>query len=167
MKPFAVAIALLIAVVGGAFVVSSRNGPSLADPVPNMTVMLTSGEIRQLYDYQGKPTVLHFWATWCAPCVKEFPSLLRLAKEHPEWQLVLISADEKVAPIAPFMQKMEDMSGIPLGSMPQLVQVWDEGKRISQDTFQVVSYPETIFLSPNMRPVHKVVGAITPEDWPR
>lgn len=166
MKPYNFIGLLLIVIAVGIYAMTSRNTLSPTKPVPNMTLILTSGEIDQLYDYQGHPTVLHFWATWCGPCKKEFPRLLRLAKKHPQWQLILISVDEKMEAVPPFMKKIEGLSGISLASMPKLVQVWDKGKHISQDTFQVVSYPETIFLSSDMRPLHKVVGPIKPEDWP-
>lgn len=39
------------------------------------------GEEHTLQQFRGKRILLHFWATWCAPCVTELPSLNRLAKE--------------------------------------------------------------------------------------
>ena len=37
-----------------------------------------SGKEINLKDYIGKLTIINFWATWCAPCKKEMPSLDRL-----------------------------------------------------------------------------------------
>ena len=37
-----------------------------------------------LADYKGKLLILNFWATWCAPCKKEMPSLEKLSKKYPE-----------------------------------------------------------------------------------
>ena len=34
-----------------------------------------------LKDYQGKLVIINFWATWCAPCKKEMPSLDNLNKD--------------------------------------------------------------------------------------
>jgi thiol-disulfide isomerase/thioredoxin len=38
------------------------------------------GRTIALRDYLGRPTVVNFWATWCAPCVQEMPYLDEIAK---------------------------------------------------------------------------------------
>ena len=37
-----------------------------------------------LDDFKGKLLILNFWATWCAPCKEEMPSLEELSKKYPE-----------------------------------------------------------------------------------
>lgn len=57
----------------------------------------------------GKVLVVNFWATWCAPCRKEMPELVALAKRlGPNTKLILISADEagKKAEAAAFLTKL-------------------------------------------------------------
>ncbi|MGQ0657439.1 MAG: TlpA family protein disulfide reductase [Chromatiales bacterium] len=49
---------------------------ALRQPAP----LLALDEGKTLADYRGRWVVLHFWATWCAPCVKELPSLDRLSE---------------------------------------------------------------------------------------
>src|SRR6476661_5696010 len=39
------------------------------------------GEI-SLADFKGTPVLVNLWATWCAPCVKELPTLNALAHKH-------------------------------------------------------------------------------------
>lgn len=47
-------------------------------PVPEITFLDEEGNERTLKDFQGRVVVLNLWATWCAPCRKEMPSLDRL-----------------------------------------------------------------------------------------
>jgi thiol-disulfide isomerase/thioredoxin len=41
-----------------------------------------SGRALKLSDYKGKVVLLNFWATWCPPCRKEVPDLIRLQREY-------------------------------------------------------------------------------------
>ena len=46
-----------------------------------------------LREYLGRPTVVNFWATWCAPCVQEMPYLDAIAKNSPKLGFVGIGID--------------------------------------------------------------------------
>ena len=52
-----------------------------AKPVPGIELLDAEGGAQSLEQYRGKVVVLNFWATWCAPCRKEMPSLDRLQAE--------------------------------------------------------------------------------------
>ena len=54
------------------------------EPAPVSDVEFTDpkGGTHTLADYKGKVVLLNFWATWCAPCREEMPSLDALQKEH-------------------------------------------------------------------------------------
>ena len=48
-----------------------------------------------LGNFTGKPTLVNLWATWCAPCVKELPTLDRLAATHNgDLNVVAVSQDD-------------------------------------------------------------------------
>lgn len=47
-----------------------------------------------LADFRGRPVLLNLWATWCAPCIKEMPSLDRLARENAATLTVLAVAQD-------------------------------------------------------------------------
>jgi thiol-disulfide isomerase/thioredoxin len=48
-------------------------------PLPDFQFRLPDGTVKTIADYAGKGVVLNLWATWCAPCVAEMPSLDALA----------------------------------------------------------------------------------------
>ena len=47
-----------------------------------------------LASYRGRVVLLNFWATWCAPCIEELPSLLQLHQDEPGLAVVAVSIDE-------------------------------------------------------------------------
>ena len=52
-------------------------------PAPDFQLPLLDGEtLVSPGDYAGRPLFLNFWATWCAPCVRELPALAEFAAEH-------------------------------------------------------------------------------------
>jgi cytochrome c biogenesis protein CcmG, thiol:disulfide interchange protein DsbE len=51
--------------------------PRIGTAAPAFTVQDSDGKLA-LTDFHGKVVVLNFWASWCAPCVEEMPSLVQL-----------------------------------------------------------------------------------------
>ncbi len=51
--------------------------------VPDVVSLDETGAERRLSDHLGRFVLLNFWATWCIPCVKEMPALLRVSQR---WQ---------------------------------------------------------------------------------
>ena len=64
---------------------------------PPMTQPLTDedGEVFTLDNLRGRPLLINFWASWCAPCIAEMPSLQKAAEQlHPDGiDVLLISLD--------------------------------------------------------------------------
>jgi len=50
-------------------------------PISSLIFEDFAGKEINLKDFQGKLVVINFWATWCAPCKKEMPSLDKLSKD--------------------------------------------------------------------------------------
>ncbi|MFK7887175.1 MAG: TlpA family protein disulfide reductase, partial [Gammaproteobacteria bacterium] len=49
-----------------------------------------AGDDKTLATWQGKPLVVNFWATWCAPCRKEIPLLKALQTEYTDEDLTIV-----------------------------------------------------------------------------
>ncbi|HKX99768.1 MAG TPA: TlpA disulfide reductase family protein, partial [Steroidobacteraceae bacterium] len=57
---------------------------------PDITLADRDGKPRSLSEWNGKPQVINFWATWCAPCRREIPMLNALASDGAWPEIVLI-----------------------------------------------------------------------------
>lgn len=65
--------------------------------VPEVSFADAAGQPKTLADYSGKVVLLNIWATWCAPCRKEMPTLDRLQEKlgGPDFEVVALSMDRK------------------------------------------------------------------------
>lgn len=69
---------------------------------------LTPADLGKLLADSPQPVVVNVWATWCVPCVEEFPELLAWAKANSHRaRLVLVSADfsSRLALVVRFLQE--------------------------------------------------------------
>ncbi len=60
-------------------------------PAPEFSAFSLDGEPRTLDDFQGKVILLNIWATWCAPCQQEMPSMQRLREAVPDDDFVILA----------------------------------------------------------------------------
>jgi thiol-disulfide isomerase/thioredoxin len=62
-----------------------------------------------LADFNGRPIIVNFWATWCAPCKHEIPSFVELVDKYREQQLTVlgISVDDRPEDLLPFAEEFK------------------------------------------------------------
>jgi len=60
----------------------SLPGEPMAQALPDVTLLDTSGAPVSLAELRGRPLVLNFWATWCPPCDEEMPALEALHQQQ-------------------------------------------------------------------------------------
>lgn len=164
-------ILLMAAIIVGAgltFWLDGSQSPSTSSVSPQITTEKISGEEFPQFgfvdlngkkhdskDYKGKIIVLNFWATWCAPCIVEFPKLIKLAKDNPDIILIALSSDINDDKINQFLKKN------PVAEKNFIV-ARDNKRKITTDIFKTYKLPETIIVSPSGVIVKKVLGDI---DW--
>ena len=51
----------------------------------------TDGQLRDLSEFRGELLIVHFWASWCTPCIEEMPAIQRLQKALNGYPSVLVS----------------------------------------------------------------------------
>lgn len=121
-------------------------------PVPKAAFIDGSGRQRRLFEFRGKGVVLNFWATWCAPCIREMPALDRLQVELADdgVQVVTLSEDRGGSEVVKrFFGKIQ------IGNLPGFIDVRSRVLR----AFGVVGLPTTILIDHGGMEIGRVVGA--------
>ncbi len=132
-------------------------------PAPDFTFTTLEGNQLTFSSFKDKIVILNFWATWCAPCLREFPTLLELTEKNAEDTVLLaVSVDEKPAQIAPFLKRFDETARDRL-KRPNVVIATDPQRKIVQDLFGTTMFPETFIIGPDMTIRHKIVGEIERE----
>jgi thiol-disulfide isomerase/thioredoxin len=122
-----------------------------AKEIPAATFVDGDGNEKSLADLRGKGIVVNFWATWCAPCVKEMPALDRLAAVAGQHGLrvLALSADREGAPV---VRRFYDVNAI--RHLPVAVDTMSRAAR----AVGVDGLPTTVLYAAQGREVGRVVG---------
>lgn len=122
-----------------------------AAPVHLATVELVDASDRpvSLEDYRGKWVVLNFWATWCAPCRKEMPSLDRLQAAMPEIAVVPVATGRNAVPGIERFFAEAGVVNLPILRDPKSQLAKASG---------VLGLPVTLILNPNGEEVARLIG---------
>lgn len=73
-------LSLLAVLIASLFTISC--GPSKKQPAPEIEAVLVDGTLFKLSEQKGQFVLLHFWGSWCAPCLRENPEMVKLYEEY-------------------------------------------------------------------------------------
>lgn len=168
MKNFAIIFLLAITIFGIGYFLDMNSVPVVTEvtvkepdiinlDLPDFHFKTLDDKELAIKDFRGKIVLLNFWASWCGPCLEEFPYILKILKNNPDKIiLVAISNDESKSDIQKFMSRFKEESkeinsGIVIG--------FDPNKDISSSIFSVMKLPETFVISPEGKIIKKIVGS--------
>ena len=117
--------------------------------------LASDGGTISLSKWAGRPLLINFWATWCAPCIAELPALSRAAAAlaGDGITVLLVSIDRGGAAKAMTFLKEHGVTGVKLG--------FDPKARLSRE-MKVRGLPTTLFLPAGQDAAWRFVG---PFEW--
>lgn len=148
------------------YALSKAEQAQLGKHAPLFSFTTLEGKTHSLSDFKGKAVVINFWATWCPPCIVEFPQMLNLAREtRDEAVFIFLSNDAQTPPIERFVESLRATQPDEI-ALDNVLIAQDPGKSITQTLYQSYRLPETYLLGPDLRIADKVIGASVVWDAP-
>ena len=158
-KATLIGIIAVLAAIGFLFFYGQNSGQRVkiireGDRAPEFSLLSLDGKAISLSSYRGKVVMVHFWATWCPPCIEELPTLERLYRAYfgKDLEILAVSVDEGgSAAVGQFMQK--NRFALPVLLNPD---------RSVAMQYGTLKFPETYLIDRDGIVRKKVIGAA---DW--
>lgn len=125
--------------------------PITPRPATDFTLIDAAGKTLTFSEKRGKVVLLNFWASWCPPCVKEIPSMNRLAESFDPEQFEIVSVNFKESPqtIRDFLKQVQV-------DFPVLI---DQDGKVSAD-YEIFSFPSSFLIDAQGQIRYSVNAAI-------
>lgn len=110
--------------------------------IPDEPIMLSDGRIKSFKSLiKGEWALVNLWATWCAPCVTELPSLRDLQKQMPALKIIALSFDNNkdIVTLNDFMKK---------NKVEELTLAYDNALKIRR-AITTRGLPTSLLVAPN------------------
>jgi cytochrome c biogenesis protein CcmG/thiol:disulfide interchange protein DsbE len=157
----AAVLPLLLLAGWGALLLAQTAAPAgarVGQPAPDFALADLEGNPLRLSDLRGRPVIVNFWASWCGPCVEEFPLLQTAAARHRAHGLAVVGIVYR------------DNSEAARDFMARLGATWpaamDPGEQVA-DSFGIYGPPETFFIDRTGVVRGRQIGQLTASDLDR
>lgn len=81
-------------------------GAAVGDPHPGFSHASLDGGTIEASDFEGRPFLVNFWATWCAPCRREMPVLQEAGERHADSLAIIGLALDDAGPVSEFVDEL-------------------------------------------------------------
>jgi thiol-disulfide isomerase/thioredoxin len=155
-KLISAVVAIFVVAAVAVSLATTSSGPPPAPVAPGFTLdsLTAPGQHITLSQYQGKPLIVNFWASWCPPCQQETPLLASwYTRQH--GHVIIVGLDENDTASSALQFAKAKGVRYPIGVDPQIA---------AANAYGVVALPQTFFLNAQHRIVDHVVGAVTQAD---
>ena len=124
----------------------------LKDPYSISDIQLTNYKEKKIYLKEKKADyyLLNFWASWCAPCIKEMKSLNKLTEYNPKIKVLTVSQDNNLDKAENFFKN---------NNYPYLEKYFDFNKEVLKN-FTLRGIPTTFIINSKYKVFAKVEGII-------
>lgn len=156
--PVLVAAALVPIILAGSLVAlrliaAPGSTPTAVGSVaPEIELTDLDGNALSLEALRGRPVIVNFWASWCVPCLEEFPLLADALERHADDGLAIVGIvyQDRSSAARAFMERQG-------ASWPAAM---DPGERVAS-AYTILGPPETYFIGRDGRIVARHIGQIT------
>jgi peroxiredoxin len=125
------------------------------DPAPELVLESLDGSTVRLSDYRGRPVLINFWASWCAPCREEMPELQKVFAAQQADGLVILAVNTTFQDRVEDVRRMRTELGL---TFPILLD--RDGKAAA--AYRASAWPTSVFVDRQGR-VHLV--QVGPMSW--
>ncbi len=163
-RPYAYALLGVGLIVLAAWMNRGRLRPVGAGTVaPQFEVSDLRGNPARLSDYEGEVVMINIWATWCAPCRFEMPSMERLHQRFKDdgLRILAISVDAKLGEADPVGRPGGDLQAF-ADSLGLTFTILHDPSGEIQNLYQTTGVPETLLVGRDGVIYKKVAG---PTEW--
>ncbi len=163
-RPYAYALVGVVLLISVAWMNQDRIPPVTVGTVaPDFAFEDLDGGLVHLSDYSGEVVLVNIWATWCAPCLQEMPSLQRLYDAFPggDFEILAVSVDAALGEADPFGRAGGDLAAF-AHELGLTFPILHNPSGDIQKLYQTTGVPESFLIGKDGVIVKKVAG---PTEW--